>query len=169
MDPMPKQRSNWRATTFSTARILTKPSNGPRRFPRAVAALRGASRFVRSPDCLLARITRRSPRSPSKMPDVRSVAESVFRQESGRIVASLIRVSGSFDRAEEAMQEAFAAALASWIPKGIPENPGAWIMAAAHRKLIDAVRREYTRRNKQEALRYEIENTGSLSDPDSQS
>ena len=47
------------------------------------------------------------------MADVRSAAESVFRQESGRIIAGLIRISGSFDRAEEALQDAFASALAS--------------------------------------------------------
>jgi RNA polymerase sigma-70 factor (ECF subfamily) len=99
-------------------------------------------------------------------PDVQSTAAAVFRQESGRIVASLIRISGSFDRAEEAMQEAFAAALASWPVKGTPQNPGAWIMAAAHRKLIDAVRRDNTRRDKQDSLRYETETAVSMPEPD---
>ena len=100
------------------------------------------------------------------MADIRSAAESVFRQESGRILASLIRISGSFDRAEEAMQEAFTSALASWRDKGVPENPGAWIMTAAHRKLIDAVRRDHTRRDKQDPLRYETQLAGSSSDPE---
>jgi RNA polymerase sigma-70 factor, ECF subfamily len=95
------------------------------------------------------------------MVDIRSAAESLFRQESGRIIASLIRVSGSFDRAEEAMQEAFASALASWPVKGIPENPAAWIITAARRKLIDAARRERTRRDKEDALKYELESSGS--------
>jgi RNA polymerase sigma-70 factor, ECF subfamily len=89
------------------------------------------------------------------MPDARAAAESVFRQESGRIIATLIRISGSFDRAEEAMQEAFASALASWPEKGIPQNPAAWITAAAHRKLIDQSRRERTKLEKQDSLRYE--------------
>jgi len=89
------------------------------------------------------------------MADIRGAAESVFRQESGRIIASLIRISGSFDRAEEAMQEAFASALASWPVKGTPENPAAWIMTTAHRKLIDAARRERTRHEKQDSLEYE--------------
>ncbi len=79
----------------------------------------------------------------------------MFRQESGRIIATLIRLARSFDRAEEAMQEAFAAALAAWPEKGIPQNPAAWITAAAHRKLIDQGRRERTRVEKQDALRYE--------------
>src|SRR5215471_535186 len=90
------------------------------------------------------------------MIDVRSAVESVFRQESGRIVASLIRISGSFDRAEDAMQESFACALASWPAQGIPQNPGAWIMTTAHRKLIDAVRKERTRREKHDSLAHEI-------------
>ncbi|MGA7237845.1 MAG: RNA polymerase sigma factor [Bryobacteraceae bacterium] len=94
------------------------------------------------------------------MQDIRSVAESVFRQESGRIISSLIRISGSFDRAEEAMQESFASALASWPIKGVPENPAAWIVTAAHRKLIDAARRERTRREKMDSLTYETELAG---------
>jgi len=100
------------------------------------------------------------------MVEIQSSAEAVFRQESGRILASLIRISGSFDRAEEAVQEAFASALVSWPSKGIPDNPGAWIMAAAHRKLIDAMRRERTRRDKQDSLRYETESIASLPDPE---
>jgi RNA polymerase sigma-70 factor, ECF subfamily len=86
------------------------------------------------------------------MADIRAAAEAVFRQESGRILAGLIRISGSFDRAEEAMQEAFASALVSWPAKGIPDNPAAWITTAAHRKLIDSARRERTRREKQDVL-----------------
>ncbi len=89
------------------------------------------------------------------MGEVGSQIESVFREESGRIIATLIRLSGSFDRAEEAMQEAFAAALATWPEKGVPNNPGAWITAVAQRRLIDAVRRENTRVEKQDAILYE--------------
>jgi RNA polymerase sigma-70 factor (ECF subfamily) len=91
------------------------------------------------------------------MADATSSVESVFREESGRIIATLIRLSGSFDRAEEAMQEAFTSALATWPEKGIPQNPGAWITAVAHRKLIDAVRRENTRIEKQDSILYEVE------------
>ena len=91
------------------------------------------------------------------MPDVRAAAEEVFRRESGQILASLIRVAGSFDRAEEALQEAFASALVSWPEHGIPANPAAWIMTAAYRKLIDGIRRDRTRREKQDALLYETE------------
>jgi RNA polymerase sigma-70 factor (ECF subfamily) len=91
------------------------------------------------------------------MADAKASVESVFRQESGRIIATLIRLSGSFDRAEEAMQEAFASAVANWPEKGVPNNPGAWITAVAHRKLIDSVRRESTRLEKQDSILYETE------------
>lgn len=101
------------------------------------------------------------------MIDCRLLAEKVFREESGRMIAGLIRISGSFDRAEEAMQEAFAAALAYWPEHGVPANPAAWITTTAHRKLIDAGRRDRTRREKQDSLRYQIEsNTSSGSQPD---
>ena len=93
------------------------------------------------------------------MGDFRATVEAVFRQESGRIIAGLIRLSGSFDLAEEAMQDAFTAALAHWPEKGVPDNPGAWITATAHRKLIDYARRDRTRRDKEDSLAYETETT----------
>ena len=99
------------------------------------------------------------------MDDLRSTVESVFRRESGRIIASLIRVSGSFDLAEEAMQDAFALALARWPDLGIPDNPPAWITAVAHRKLIDYARREHTRRDKQDELRRDTEAARGDADP----
>src|SRR5260221_14789080 len=93
------------------------------------------------------------------MDKVGGTIESVFRQESGRIIATLIRIAGSFDLAEEAMQEAFAAAVANWPIKGVPDNPGAWITSVAHRKLVDHSRRERTRREKKTARLYLIPTT----------
>src|SRR5215469_3779621 len=87
--------------------------------------------------------------------DLRKTIESVFRQESGKIVAGLIRISGSFDLAEEAIQDAFASALSDWSELGLPENPAGWITAVARRKLVDYAGRERTRRDKQDALTYE--------------
>ena len=89
------------------------------------------------------------------MDELRRTVEGVFRRESGRIIASLIRVSRSFDLAEEAMQEAFAATLVDWDKEGVPENPAAWITAAAQRKLVDYARRQRMRRAKEDQLRYE--------------
>jgi RNA polymerase sigma-70 factor (ECF subfamily) len=93
------------------------------------------------------------------MDELRNTIESLFHQESGRILATLIRISGSFDLAEEAMQEAFATAVSHWPAKGVPDNPGAWITSVAHRKLVDHSRRERTRREKQEPLLYETPTT----------
>src|SRR6202000_619078 len=89
------------------------------------------------------------------MADAKSAAESVFRQQSGRIIATLIRISGSFDLAEEALQEAFTSAIARWPESGVPDNPAAWITTAAHRRLIDALRRERQRREKENEQRSE--------------
>ena len=100
------------------------------------------------------------------MHDHRTTVESVFRNESGRIIAGLIRVSRSFDLAEEAMQDAFAAAVLNWQADGVPDNPGAWITATARRKLIDYARREQTRRNNEGQLLYEYESRTSAIDDD---
>jgi len=81
--------------------------------------------------------------------------EQVYREEYGRIIATLIRISGSFDLAEESLQEAFTSAAANWTRDGIPRNPGAWLTTVAHRKLLDAVRREKTKAEKQPELEYE--------------
>jgi RNA polymerase sigma-70 factor (ECF subfamily) len=98
------------------------------------------------------------------MHDHRATVESVFRNESGRIIAGLIRVSHSFDLAEEAMQDAFAAAVVSWQADGVPDNPAAWITATARRKLVDYARREQTRRNNEGQLLYEYESRISVID-----
>ena len=89
------------------------------------------------------------------MTDFRSAVEEVFKRESGRIIAGLIRISQSIDLAEEAMQDALASALVDWQRNGLPMNPAAWINAAAHRKLIDYARRDQTRRSNQDQLLYE--------------
>jgi RNA polymerase sigma-70 factor (ECF subfamily) len=67
--------------------------------------------------------------------------DRLFREESGRAVAALIRVLGDFDLAEEAVQDAFLVALETWPQRGLPENPGAWITTTARNKAIDRIRR----------------------------
>jgi len=98
------------------------------------------------------------------MNDHNATVESVFRNESGRIIAGLIRISHSFDLAEEALQDALAAAVVSWKAEGIPDNPAAWITAAARRKLIDYARREQTRRSNEDQLLYESVSRCSITD-----
>ena len=72
-----------------------------------------------------------------------SAVERAFREESGRVLATLIRhLGGDFQLAEDALQDAFAVALATWPRDGEPANPGAWITTAARRKAIDRLRRE---------------------------
>ncbi len=70
---------------------------------------------------------------------------AVFRQEAGQAVATLIRVFGDIDIAEDAVQEAFAVALQTWPERGLPPNPGGWITTTARRRAIDRLRREARR------------------------
>src|SRR5947207_383624 len=74
--------------------------------------------------------------------DTRSDIDLLFRREAGRAVATLIRATGSFDLAEEAVQDAFVQALHTWPDRGIPRNPAAWITLTARNKAIDRLRRE---------------------------
>jgi RNA polymerase sigma-70 factor (ECF subfamily) len=73
--------------------------------------------------------------------DAASVAERVFREERGGVLAVLIRQVGDFQLAEDAVQDAFAAAIATWPRDGVPSNPAAWITTAARRRAIDRLRR----------------------------
>lgn len=73
--------------------------------------------------------------------DFRRQLDVVYRQESGRILATLIRLLGSFEVAEDAMHDAFNAALLRWPADGIPANPRAWLISTARFKAIDALRR----------------------------
>ncbi len=73
--------------------------------------------------------------------DPTALVERLFREESGRTVATLIRVFGDFDIAEEVVQEAFVVALERWPRDGVPANPGAWITATARNRAIDRLRR----------------------------
>jgi RNA polymerase sigma-70 factor (ECF subfamily) len=82
----------------------------------------------------------------------RTAVERAFRAESGSVIASLIRVLGDFDLAEDAVHDAFATALERWPVDGVPENPGAWIMTAARRRAIDRLRRSATAAAKRDAV-----------------
>ena len=96
--------------------------------------------------------------------------ERIFRNESGRSIATLVRLFGDVDIAEEAVQEAFVTATERWPSSGLPPNPGAWITTTARNKAIDRLRREASRddRHAQSALLHErnepTESTGPVSD-----
>ncbi|HET9851918.1 MAG TPA: RNA polymerase sigma factor [Candidatus Limnocylindrales bacterium] len=91
-----------------------------------------------------------------------AVVDRIFREESGRAVATLIRVLGDFDLAEEAVQEAFIRALEVWPVDGVPANPGAWITTTARNRAIDRLRRRRTLAEKTEALGREAAVAGEL-------
>ena len=98
--------------------------------------------------------------------DPHEVVDRLFREESGRAVATLIRVLGDFDLAEEAVQEAFVTALETWPSRGVPAKPGAWITTTARNRAIDRLRRQKRLAEKTEALRREAVLEAELADSD---
>jgi RNA polymerase sigma-70 factor (ECF subfamily) len=81
--------------------------------------------------------------------------EKIFRDEAGRALATLIRLVGDFDLAEDALQEAFAVALERWPSTVVPENPRAWLVNVGRNKAIDRIRRQISFREKQAELTHE--------------
>src|SRR6266567_1475627 len=89
-----------------------------------------------------AKVVVMSERSPDQIEEqIRELLDSLYRVDSGRILATLIRLLGDFDLAEEAMHEAFAAALSLWPRSGVPGNPRPWLISTARFKAIDTLRR----------------------------
>jgi RNA polymerase sigma-70 factor (ECF subfamily) len=92
--------------------------------------------------------------------------ERVFRQEAGRVLATLIRLVGDFELAEEALQEAFAAAVEQWPSEGIPGNSRAWLVNVGRHKAIDRLRRQILFRSKQRDLEAEAAIAQQIVSPD---
>ncbi len=111
---------------------------------------RGAAdrRLRRGTDARLTPLTSQ----PASSDAAREAVDRVFREESGRVIATLIRVLRDFDAAEEAVQDAFAKALEAWPIAGVPANPGGWITTTARNAAIDRVRRSKRLAEKTEAL-----------------
>src|SRR5215471_1741105 len=95
--------------------------------------------------------------------------EQIFRNEAGRALATLIRLVGDFDLAEDALQDAFAVALQRWSSDGLPSNPRAWLVNVGRNKAIDRVRRNITFRSKQQELTHEVLINASAPDEDADS
>ena len=84
--------------------------------------------------------------------DPSAAVELAFRREWAAVLATLIRHVGDFQLAEDAVQDAFAAALATWPRDGVPANPGAWLTVAARRRAIDRLRRDRSLADRAERL-----------------
>jgi RNA polymerase sigma-70 factor (ECF subfamily) len=82
--------------------------------------------------------------------------EKIFRDETGRALATLIRLVGDFDLAEDALQDAFATALERWPATELPSNPRAWLVNVGRNKAVDRVRRQIAFRGKQSELTHEL-------------
>jgi RNA polymerase sigma-70 factor (ECF subfamily) len=93
-----------------------------------------------------------------------SEIEKIFRDEAGRALATLIRLVGDFDLAQDALQDAFAVALERWPASDLPTNPRAWLVNVGRNKAIDRVRRQATFRDKQPELTHELLNNAAASD-----
>jgi RNA polymerase sigma-70 factor (ECF subfamily) len=93
------------------------------------------------------------PHGPS--PAIAAIVEGIYREDSGRVLATLIRLLGDFDLAEEATQDAFAAALVQWPDDGVPAKPRAWLVGTGRHKAIDRLRRYARFLGKREALEHE--------------
>jgi RNA polymerase sigma-70 factor, ECF subfamily len=89
--------------------------------------------------------------------------EEIFRAEHGRILATLIRLLGDFDAAEEALQEAVATALEQWPQQGTPANPASWLISTARHKAIDGMRRRAFLTRKQDEIARHMEQTAPAS------
>ena len=101
------------------------------------------------------------------MSDTHSAIDTVWREESARVIAGVARMVNDVGRAEELAQDALVAALEQWPRDGVPNNPGAWLMSTAKRRAIDLIRREQVLARKVQELGHEIETGGgAITEPD---
>jgi RNA polymerase sigma factor (sigma-70 family) len=96
------------------------------------------------------------------------IITATWREESGRLVGALFRMTRDLDLAEDVAQDALVSALEQWPSRGIPTNPGAWLMTTAKQRAIDAFRRADTLRRKTEALGQRLREEDAMSDLDAQ-
>ncbi|MGD8601959.1 MAG: sigma factor, partial [Gemmatimonadota bacterium] len=99
-------------------------------------------------------------------PEVQRTIDAVWRMESARIVAGLVRLTGDVGRAEDFAQDALVAALEQWGESGVPDNPGAWLTTVARRKAMDQIRHRRMAERKHQELAGDVDLTGSVEEPD---
>ena len=80
--------------------------------------------------------------SENQSQQVRALVDGIYRTQSRQVLATLIRLLGDFDAAEEALHEAFAVAVEQWAREGVPANPRAWLVSTGRFKAIDGMRRQ---------------------------
>jgi RNA polymerase sigma factor (sigma-70 family) len=95
--------------------------------------------------------------APGRVNDAHRAIDAVWRIESPKLIAALVRIVGDVGRAEELAQDALVAALEQWPSEGVPDRPGAWLMATAKHRAIDLLRRNRRLQEKQELLGRELE------------
>ncbi len=130
----PHRRRALRRDQGADGRLLPRRLQGPRR------GHRGGVEDPRRPH----RDDRGEADLGDVVPDAEAAVAAAFRDEWGRIVATLIRVTGDYDLAEECAQDAFARAIERWPRDGVPRNPGAWLTTTARNRAVDRVRRAAT-------------------------
>ena len=145
----PRRASSSAATTWSSATRSTRPSTRP-------GASRASDRQRRGAPDHGVRLTA----------DGRDAVARVFREEYGRAVAVLARALGDIDRAEDALQDAYAVAIARWSRDGVPDAPLAWIITTARNRALDRLRRERTRRASEAARARDVEQRAQEMIPD---
>src|SRR6202165_2626013 len=176
-----KRASSSAATIWSRPRISTPRSPSPREFPAPglVRSRSGRSGFITNGEGVIPgwsegpyqrraiahRESRDSGFDASRRPGMTAIVahsmtpteiEKIFRDEAGRALATLIRLVGDFDLAEDALQDAFAVALERWPAADPPSNPRAWLVNVGRNKAIDRVRRQIAFRGKQGELVHEL-------------
>src|SRR5918998_1070978 len=98
--------------------------------------------------------------------DIHRTIEAVWRIESAKLIAGLARYTRDVGRAEDLAQDALVAALEKWPESGVPDNPGAWLMAAAKRRAIDHFRRDKLLERKHQEVGRELEGVQERAVPD---
>src|SRR5512146_2040753 len=129
MVPSPKRTSNWVDSFWLNARTSTRRFAGRKRFPTQSMARWRSDRCGQRKHSIRHGMT------------IASQIEKTFREEHGRVLATLISQLGDFVLAEDALQDALVNALERWQVDGVPRNPGAWLTTVAKRRAIDRLRR----------------------------
>src|SRR5262245_40505074 len=156
----------------ATRARLVRPIVSRRGGAAGFLAFTGGSSLARNPPAGQRRQGRIPPRSigspgvdQDHMAETETAVEQLYREQSSRILAVLVRLFGArnLQLAEDVLQEAFRKALVTWKEEGVPDNPAAWIMAAAKNQAVDVIRGQRTQRRFSQDLANYLESGWTLS------